>query len=299
MTRHYWSDYAGQDIKDFRDSLQQEQQRQESEISRLKQEAENKQKEAVEKTFNAAEKQKEASGNPEAAKQAEQARQEANSAKAEAKEAQNKLYEAQEEARKTETLKKEVSQSIGENYGDKFCTEKLGYKEVLHGDSKTIKQGFDSVYYDPKTKETVVVEFKGQDSQLSSEQKKISWTPEVCDKVLAREGQYKGSSETEWQTAQQVKDAYNKGELRYEVVRTKVNNEGQLYTDLEKDKTMRPSEPKKMRQSSETWSKQENKSDTYKAMEQYLGVQKQTNTESQSQAKTETNTNTYSESKVG
>ncbi|WP_392476218.1 polymorphic toxin type 46 domain-containing protein [Nostoc sp. C110] len=43
------------------------------------------------------------------------------------------------------------------------------------------------------------------------------------------------------------------------------------------------------------WDQSENKSDTYKAIDQYLGVQKQTNTETQTQAKTDT----YSESNRG
>ena len=88
-----------------------------------------------------------------------------------------------------------------------------------------------------------------------------------------------------------------KGELRYEVVRTKVDSDGRLSTELEK--TTRPSEPKEMRQNSEVWSKHENKPDTYKAMDQCFGMQKQANTETQTQTTTETKTDTYSQSNRG
>lgn len=295
MTKHYWATSEGQDLQQFRDSLQQQQQQQKVEVEKLKQEVTNKQQQSLEKTFNAMEKQQEAkqSGNTEAAQKAEQAKIEAQAAKAELEKAQDKLAQAEQKAKETSELKSAVSQNIGENYGHQFCTEKLGYQTILHEDSKTIKQGFDSVYYDPKTQETVVMEFKGQDSRLSEQQKNISWTPEVADKVLAREGNYKGSSDTEWQTAKQVKDAYSQGELRYEVVRTKVEN-GQLYSELEK--TTRPMESAEKRQEgSDFSSKHDNKPQNYQTMDQLFGVQKQTNTETTTQSQTET----YSQSHQG
>jgi hypothetical protein len=47
------------------------------------------------------------------------------------------------------------------------------------------------------------------------------------------------------------------------------------------------------------WDRAENKTDTYNNMDQYLGVQKQTNTETQTQTTTETKTDTYSQSNRG
>ena len=46
--------------------------------------------------------------------------------------------------------KSNFSEIMGESMGDRYVTEVLGYEEVFHGDSKSIRQGFDSLYRDPQ-----------------------------------------------------------------------------------------------------------------------------------------------------
>ncbi|NJL62867.1 MAG: hypothetical protein HC903_14840 [Methylacidiphilales bacterium] len=154
-------------------------------------------------------------------------------------------------------LKREVSQSVGEYYGEKHCRENLGYMEILNGDSKGIKQGFDAVFFDEKRGDVVVTEFKGQNAKESQAQQRIHWTPDVCDKILEGKGIYANASETEWKTAKIVKDAYDKGELRYELVTTKVDKEGNICTEHELKH--RPEESVEFRQEgSDGWNNNEN-----------------------------------------
>jgi hypothetical protein len=145
-------------------------------------------------------------------------------------------------------LKREVSQSVGEYYGDRFCHDNLGYTEILNGDSKGMKQGFDAVFFDEKTGDVVVAEFKGQNAKESEAQQRIHWTPDVCEKILNQEGVYGKASEPEWETAKIVKDAYEKGQLRYELFTTKVDKEGNITTTHELKH--RPEESAEFRQES-------------------------------------------------
>jgi hypothetical protein len=135
-------------------------------------------------------------------------------------------------------VKRDVSEIQGELFGHLYVTEHLRYQEVFHADSKSksMRQGLDSVYYDPKAKELVVVEFKGQNSPESKGQKETSWTIKTCEKIQQRQGNYRQASESERNAANQILEAYNKGErIRYEVVRTEVNEKnGKFKTQLEK-----------------------------------------------------------------
>jgi hypothetical protein len=143
-------------------------------------------------------------------------------------------------------LKREVSQSLGEHYGERYCLEKLGYTEILTGDSKGMKQGLDAVFFDEKTGDVVVAEFKGQSAKESEAQQRIDWSPGVCEKILNQKGVYGKASEPEWETAKIVMDAYEKGQLRYELLTTQVDKEGNLTTTHEKKH--RPEESAEFRQ---------------------------------------------------
>lgn len=133
---------------------------------------------------------------------------------------------------------KDFSQGQGELFGHSYVTEILGYRELFHGDNKvdSMSQGLDAVYYDLKAKEIVVLEFKGQNSPLEDEQKDPNWTIDRCQKIQRGEGKYIQATEAERRVADQILDAYNKGEkIRYEVVRTQVSERtGKFWSQLEK-----------------------------------------------------------------
>lgn len=130
------------------------------------------------------------------------------------------------------------SEFQGELFGHSYVTEILGYHELFHGDDKaeSMRQGLDSVYYDLKAKEIVVVEFKGQNSPHEKDQQEPIWTIDRCQKIQRGEGKYIQATEAERRVADQILDAYNKGEkIRYEVVRTQVSERtGKFWSQLEK-----------------------------------------------------------------
>lgn len=132
--------------------------------------------------------------------------------------------------------KGDFSEIQGESFGDRYAKEHLGYQEVFHADSKSIAQGFDSVYWDPKQEAVVVLEYKGQMSHESRLQQQSAWTIERCEKICKREGVYQSVSEYERGAAEQILQAYEKGvPIRYEVARTYVEPKTkQLYTQIEK-----------------------------------------------------------------
>lgn len=135
--------------------------------------------------------------------------------------------------------KKFVSQTLGESYGHRFATEVLDYKTKLDPDSKyrSFPQGFDAVYYDRETGETVIGEFKGQDAQESEKQKRIRWTSDVCEQIINRQGVYAKASQAERDLAFDIKKEFDRGMVRYEVIRTKFDEKnGDIYTVVEKRK---------------------------------------------------------------
>lgn len=132
-----------------------------------------------------------------------------------------------------------VSETLGESYGHRFATEVLDYDTKLDPDSKyrSFLQGFDSVYYDKKTGETVIGEFKGQDAKESEKQKKVRWTPDVCEQIINRKGVYAKASQAERDLAFDIKKEFDRGMVRYEVIRTEFDGKaGDIYTVVEKRK---------------------------------------------------------------
>jgi hypothetical protein len=119
--------------------------------------------------------------------------------------------------------KRLVSQTLGESYGHEFVTDVLGYETVLDPISKfdSFPQGFDAVYQDANMGEIVIGEFKGQDSSESTEQKRIAWTANVCNKIIDRQGVYERAGDTERELAFKIKEQINKGNVRYELVQTR------------------------------------------------------------------------------
>lgn len=124
----------------------------------------------------------------------------------------------------------------GESFGHRYVETKLGYETLVHGDDKSISQGLDGLYYDPKTQTTVVVEFKGQGSPESKLQKQHDWSATTCQKILKGNYPYGKTSEYERTMAKLVLERINRGDsVRYEVVRTQVDEaQGQVWTQLEK-----------------------------------------------------------------
>jgi hypothetical protein len=144
----------------------------------------------------------------------------------------------QQLSQKSPYEKQQFSRMMGESIGDRYVTEVLGYEEVFHGDSKSIAQGFDSLYYDPQKNELVVVEFKGQGSRESELQKQTAWTVKTCEKIAQPRPPrpYQKVSEYEKSAAKVVLKNYDDGNrMRYEVIRTGVDTKtGEFYSQLEK-----------------------------------------------------------------
>ena len=145
--------------------------------------------------------------------------------------------------------KQVVSEEIDDFYGDKFATDKMGYEKIMDGNDKTIRQGIDGVYYDPFTNSYVAAEFKGQGSSESTLQKQDDWIPSRCQKILNGDRIYARAGETEQETARKLLDAYNHGDVRYELFRTKFEPNqqedregGKIYTEFENYKPLESKE---------------------------------------------------------
>ena len=136
----------------------------------------------------------------------------------------------------TPSTKRFISEVQGDLWGDRFATQELGYKSILHPDSKSIRQGFDAIYFDPVEQEYVVAEFKGQTSKESTIQAKPSWVNDTCHKICKAQPPYQNVSEYERQMAQDLLKHYQQGHvLRYEVIRTGVEpTSNRFYSQLEK-----------------------------------------------------------------
>jgi hypothetical protein len=146
--------------------------------------------------------------------------------------------EAMQQYRETLTTaeKRWISQIQGESWGHRYVTDILGYEEVFHGDSKSIRQGLDGIYLDPKGDALVVVEFKGQRSLESAAQQRPTWTLDTCQKIQRYQFPYDKVSEFEREAAAIILQQYEAGRtIRYEVIRTEVDpNTGKMWTQLEK-----------------------------------------------------------------
>lgn len=132
--------------------------------------------------------------------------------------------------------KRFISQILGESWGHRYITEILGYEEILHGDSKSIVQGLDGIYLDPRDNTLIVAEFKGQKSPESKAQRRPAWTLETCQKIQRYQRPYDKVSEFEREAAIFILQEYEAGRtIRYEVIRTEVDPKtGQMWTQREK-----------------------------------------------------------------
>jgi hypothetical protein len=135
----------------------------------------------------------------------------------------------------TPTNKRLLSETQGDLFGQHFAIDILGYQPYLHPDSKSIRQGFDAVFYDPQTQAYVIAEFKGQTSQESTLQSQPDWPLTTCQKIINSQPPYQQVSEYERQIAQTLLQLYDRGAvLRYEVIRSGVDSQNRHYTQLEK-----------------------------------------------------------------
>jgi hypothetical protein len=126
------------------------------------------------------------------------------------------------------TDKKIVSQTLGESHGHQFVTDVLKYDTILDPISKfdSFPQGFDAVYRD-RNGEIVVAEFKGQNASESAAQKRISWTSEVCDRIVNPRDErdpYSRAGDTERALAHDIRTHLDRGNVRYEVIHTKFDS---------------------------------------------------------------------------
>jgi hypothetical protein len=129
--------------------------------------------------------------------------------------------------------KRLVSQTIGESYGHEFVTDVLGYETVLDPISKfdSFPQGFDAIYRDANTGEIVIGEFKGQDAVESKGQKRIAWSANVCDRIIARQGIYAKAGDVERELAFDIRAQIDRGNVRYEMVQTRFDSQtGDIYS---------------------------------------------------------------------
>lgn len=235
MSNRTWSSQDGKRYQHFRNNLQQRIRQQETQVKKLQSEVTGKEKQRSSLEKKISSNQEKSKGNSLNPNQAELKRQ-LKKVEQDLNKVNKELNKVKTQLRDNKKLRQDYSQYIGEKFGHKLASEK-GYQTILHDRHKGISQGFDGVYKDSKTGDTVIAEFKGQNSRLTKEQKKISWSADTAEKVLAGKGNYKNASEAERQVARQIQKAHKEGSLRHEVIRTKVKD-GQLTTKIEK--TTRP-----------------------------------------------------------
>jgi len=112
-----------------------------------------------------------------------------------------------------------IVEEIGEKGAREYAKGK-GYKTIFDGMGRTVPQGPDQVYLDPRTGETVVVEAKGGTSPLGRgygyQQGTKSWAVKSAEQILHNPN----ASPAEREAAKQVIEAMAEGKLRVEVVRT-------------------------------------------------------------------------------
>jgi len=112
-----------------------------------------------------------------------------------------------------------IAEEIGEKGAREYAKGK-GYNTIFDGKGRTVPQGPDQVYLDPRTGETVVVEAKGGTSPLSRgygyQQGTKCWAVKSAEQILHNPN----ASPAEREAAKRVIEAAAKGKLRVEVVRT-------------------------------------------------------------------------------
>jgi hypothetical protein len=138
--------------------------------------------------------------------------------------------------------KRVASEELGEIYGHQFVTEILRYETVLDPIVKfdSFKQGFDAVYRDSATGDLVIAEFKGQDSNESNAQKRITWSMNVCNQIINRQGVYARAGDGERMLAVEIRNQIIRGQVRYELIRTRFDERtGDLYSVVEHRRNLR------------------------------------------------------------
>ena len=112
-----------------------------------------------------------------------------------------------------------LAERLGEE-GAAALAAKKGYRPMLTGEQKTVRQGFDQVYQAPDGR-VVVVEAKGGSSPLGrgygAEQGTSEWAVKAARETL-RNGK---ASAAEQNAARSVLDAAEQGNLAVEVIRTR------------------------------------------------------------------------------
>ncbi|GAB4142804.1 MAG: hypothetical protein Kow0040_31880 [Thermogutta sp.] len=112
-----------------------------------------------------------------------------------------------------------IAEEIGEKGAREFARQR-GYTPIFDGRGRTVPQGPDQVYLDPRTGEIVVLEAKGGTSPLGRgygyEQGTKCWAVKSAEKNL----QTPNISAAERRAFESIVDAAPKDKLRVEVVRT-------------------------------------------------------------------------------
>lgn len=115
--------------------------------------------------------------------------------------------------------RRHIVEEIGEAGAREYAAQK-GYIPIFDGRNRTVPQGPDQVYLDPRTGETVVIEAKGGSSPLSQgygyPQGTRCWVVKAAEQVLHNPK----ASPAERQGAEEILKAAQAGRLRVEVVRT-------------------------------------------------------------------------------
>lgn len=112
-----------------------------------------------------------------------------------------------------------IAEEIGEDGARRYAREQ-GYTTVFDGKVRSVRQGPDQVYFDPRTGETVVVEAKGGTSPLGKgygyEQGTKGWAVKSAEQILHNPS----TLPAERAAAERIIEAARNGKLRVEVVRT-------------------------------------------------------------------------------
>ncbi|NMC21917.1 MAG: hypothetical protein GYA33_16040 [Thermogutta sp.] len=112
-----------------------------------------------------------------------------------------------------------IAEQIGEDGARQYAKEH-GYTPIFDGKGRSVRQGPDQVYFDPRTDETVVIEAKGGTSPLGKgygyKQGTKSWAVKSAEQILHNPN----ASPAERDAAKRIVEAAWNGKLRVEVVRT-------------------------------------------------------------------------------
>lgn len=115
--------------------------------------------------------------------------------------------------------RRQIAEEIGEAGAREYAARK-GYVPIFDGRDRTVPQGPDQVYLDPRTGETVVIEAKGGSSPLDQgygyQQGTMCWTVKGAEQILHSPQ----ASPAQRRAAEEIIKAAQAGRLRVEVVRT-------------------------------------------------------------------------------